>query len=1019
MPTTRATRSGDDPGLAGTLCCVSDPSPIPPEALLAEADWLHRLARAMLRDADRAHDVAQETLVVALSQPAAAVHDRRAWLQTIAQRLAARLRRTERRRARREQEQGGGRAGHGEHEAATAERLRLHRQLCDAVLQLPEPYRTAVSLRFFDDLPPRAIARQTGTSAAIARQRVHRGLGLLRERFDAASGDRDAWTRAFVLAGFGAASTRVAVLLPLFVMKKILGAAAALLMLLGAWWWSAGAPWWQEGPAPGGGATPVAADVVAPAKAGDAMAVPASARIAATAAFVVRAVDGQERPIAGAAVHRWRNAGAVEVGRTDGRGVATFAPWPDAGGVVVQGRGLQTLVQVVPELRGEVTVRLGEGRAVAGRVFEDGVPAAAGLELKLTVPAFRSLPEVPDAIRELLATAAGSLTTATDANGQFAFAGLGDDWAGDLLVPRTHWLLRQSGQLVEDNSRLLVLAPDAALRVETTRLPTVRGRVEWSDGSGPVADAFVVLSKIAFADDTVAPSLGAKTDEQGRFALGLYPGAPGQRERWLDARRRSEPVRLQISAFSGSSTNVTLEAGGGPLDLRQEVVLRLPRPPVQRFRAVDERGEPLAGARALQGDGTLCEPTGSDGLGAASSPFGLYVGAPGRQIVAIRYEKFGQTLGSDPHEVVLVRGNSLRVRVRTATGEAAVGTVALIGKRLPGDRETQNLRRWLGESPRDFLGDAMPLDRRGEVFAVSLAPDVPCRLAVRDPFGGELAAQDLVTPAAGEERMIELTVAPAVFVVRGRVVDPGGAPAALASVRLHAKGIEAGPSERTAADGTFQFAPMPIAGDLVATVSRQGFAATDCPVAVAELTHELVLTLALARRTTVRVVDAGGEPVPEPRLVVEAGNQPLVVDQQQVGPGEYVCLDLPPGEVTFACSVAGARYEVRHDTTKPTAELRVPRVARVRIARLAGWPVQPGARLVAVANRLDEQAPPLPIELDDDVRGVPQLLLPGRYRIELAAMRWNYEHKRSDFEAQGPAAEIELRAGEVRRLSLQ
>ena len=340
---------------------MTDPSPIRPEALLAEADWLHRLARAMLRDDDLAHDVAQDTLVAALGQPRVPVTNLRAWLQAIAQRLAARRRRTEARRMQHERQvvvpEGD------EREAATAERLRLHRRLCEAVLELPEPYRTAVSLRFFDDLPPRAIARRTGASAAVVRQRVHRGLTMLRERFDGEAGDRGAWTRAFATAGFGAGALPLPVLLPLFVMKKLV-VAAALLVVVGAWWWGAGAGWWQTAAPPIDAASAVAADPTASAPRGAAAAAPASVRTAVADVFTVRAVDAQDRLVEGASVHRWRADGEVEVVRTNERGLAEFAPRPEAGGVLVQGRGLQTVVQALPSLRGEVVVRLGGGRVV-------------------------------------------------------------------------------------------------------------------------------------------------------------------------------------------------------------------------------------------------------------------------------------------------------------------------------------------------------------------------------------------------------------------------------------------------------------------------------------------------------------------------------------------------------------------------------------------------------------------------------------------------------------------------------
>src|SRR5262249_40197952 len=64
---------------------------------------------------------------------------------------------------------------------------------------LDEPYRTALLLRFFDDLPPREVARRTGVPVETARARIRRGIEQLRGRLDAAhGGDGRAWKLALV-----------------------------------------------------------------------------------------------------------------------------------------------------------------------------------------------------------------------------------------------------------------------------------------------------------------------------------------------------------------------------------------------------------------------------------------------------------------------------------------------------------------------------------------------------------------------------------------------------------------------------------------------------------------------------------------------------------------------------------------------------------------------------------------------------------------------------------------------------
>lgn len=990
---------------------MSEPSPIHADALLAQAAWLHRLARAMLRDADLAHDLAQETLVVALAKRGANVGNLRAWLQAIAKRLAMRRARAEARRRRREQLLAPQEADEREH--ATTERLRLHHRLCAAVLELPEPYRTAVSLRFFDDLPPRTIAQRTGATPAMARQRVHRGLALLRQRFDADDGGRRGWQSAFVTAGLGSSHSFAAPLLSLILMKKLLAAASLLMAGAIAWWWH-GSP--DAGPP-----TPqVPIDTTA-----QAVSVPngdpadespqePAARTPAVATFVVRALDADDRPVAGAEVHRWRRDGTLEVARTDADGRGEFVPSPEAGGLLVRAAGHYPALQALPSLLGEVAVRLGSGRRVAGRLLEDGAPAAEGVPLRLTsISRPVTPPDAPEAIRELVSPEA-IIATTTDALGRFAFAGVPEDWVGAVDLPRTHWLLPTNGPLAQDDIRLWLPAPDEALTIETTKLLVVRGRVEWSDGSGPVTGALVMLSGIEFADGTKAPTLGERTDAHGRFALGLTPSQPMRRLAWRDPRQRSEPTRIQVSVSSGTTTNVTLEAGGGPLDLRNEFSIRMDRPHGHSFRAVDEEGRPVAGARALHGDGTLSEPTKDDGVGSSSSPFGLLVAAPGKQVANERFARIGQAPGPR-RDIVLAPGNEILVRLRQPNGRPAPAhAVSIRGDALQLDRDGINLRRWLGESPRAFLKHAFLVDRNGEARLLSLPPVVPARLAVQDHFGREIAAMDLTTPALGERRVVELAIAAESRAIGGRVVDADGAPVALAEVTLLAGGE--GPSTRTDGRGAFRFDPMIVSAPLALAVERRGYAGTERPVPLDESAEQLVIQLPRGNRTTLRVVDETGSPVDDAGIAVAAENQ-RGFTWFRAAPGEFTWFDLPAGEVTFVCHIAGTRQELRHDTSKPVAELRVPRTALVHCERPASVPPRDGVRRrIAIAVRLDAPAESMDLEFDDETGGAPQRLLPGRYRFELAEMWWDAEQQRTERARLGPTTTVELRAGDVHRI---
>src|SRR5262245_66295951 len=95
----------------------------PTEALLGEVAFVHRLARALLRDDGLAHDVAQDALTAALQeQPSRHV---RGWLDVVTRHLASRAGRDARERAAREAR--AARPPSCDGEARTDERLRLHR----------------------------------------------------------------------------------------------------------------------------------------------------------------------------------------------------------------------------------------------------------------------------------------------------------------------------------------------------------------------------------------------------------------------------------------------------------------------------------------------------------------------------------------------------------------------------------------------------------------------------------------------------------------------------------------------------------------------------------------------------------------------------------------------------------------------------------------------------------------------------------------------------------------------------
>lgn len=175
---------------------------LPLETLLAEADHVTALARALVADPATADDVAQATWLDVLRSERRSIVDPRAWLATIVRRRALRAQRTAARRQHRERIAADARAEQTAPSAADlTARVATHRELVDAVLLLDEPYRETIVLRFFENLDVDAIALRMQTKRNTVRSRLQRGLDALRERLDRAHGGREHWLTAVLALG--------------------------------------------------------------------------------------------------------------------------------------------------------------------------------------------------------------------------------------------------------------------------------------------------------------------------------------------------------------------------------------------------------------------------------------------------------------------------------------------------------------------------------------------------------------------------------------------------------------------------------------------------------------------------------------------------------------------------------------------------------------------------------------------------------------------------------------------------
>ncbi|MHC4955821.1 MAG: RNA polymerase sigma factor [Planctomycetota bacterium] len=159
--------------------------------LLEHREFVLRVARALLRDEADVEDAVQDTYVAALQSAPPRTGRVRPWLGGIVRNMAKnRMRREGRRRAREFA------VARKEGVADSSERLRWQQRVVEAVLALDPIYRDVIVLRFFEELPPRAVAERLEMPVNTVRTRTRRAVEKLRAVFDAKYGGRKAWTVA-------------------------------------------------------------------------------------------------------------------------------------------------------------------------------------------------------------------------------------------------------------------------------------------------------------------------------------------------------------------------------------------------------------------------------------------------------------------------------------------------------------------------------------------------------------------------------------------------------------------------------------------------------------------------------------------------------------------------------------------------------------------------------------------------------------------------------------------------------
>jgi RNA polymerase sigma-70 factor (ECF subfamily) len=211
------------------------------EEMLEHSDWVHRLARQLLGNRESAEDVVQDAWLAALDRPPRIRSSLGGWLRSAIRHAAIRRDRSE--AIRRRHETAAARTESAPAAAELVARAQGQRVVASLVLDLPEPYRSTLLLRYFEGRSFAEIARDSGTPESTVRVHHLRALKELRERLLAREkGDPDAWRAVSALLSAAGVPTKSATLgaagaIIMTVKTKAGLIALGCLLLAGGTWW--------------------------------------------------------------------------------------------------------------------------------------------------------------------------------------------------------------------------------------------------------------------------------------------------------------------------------------------------------------------------------------------------------------------------------------------------------------------------------------------------------------------------------------------------------------------------------------------------------------------------------------------------------------------------------------------------------------------------------------------------------------------------------------------------------------
>lgn len=803
--------------------------------ILAQTAWLRRLARRLVADEAEQDDVVQRAWVEVLraqNRPQAV----RPWMFGILRNVVRMRLRSDHRRLRREAAEPLV-APPPVSPEELVQRVEVERRVATEVLQIDEPYRSTLLMRYYEELEPKEIAQRLGIPSSTVRGRLKEGLDRLRVRLDREfGGDRRRWGLALIptaavthgKANGIAASIGAAFATNLLV--KVL--ASALCVALMAW---AGSRLWL---------TRAASTEIARMS-------PGTPWHGATGHH---AVDGNAATVEGIKIPLWFGQRGAPVRRIAGRVTVRGAPFA---GATVELASALTDAGVLP-----VTTQ----QTSSDGSFDFGSQAPARYSIAASAP--QHSPAVLELDTRDLATRADGLELRIGGCDLSIFGHVNDSSGGPIAVARVCFAPPRAACVVTDEtgSYEMCLSPrQSAVEIGAKGYATVDERVYFS-GRRTQRDFLLtpeatVIGRAVRAEDGVAiagaeitvvgvgqktphwpASISTVSDSEGRFAVtGLSPG-------------RIRLGAMANGALSREWLELNVEAGR----VTGEVLLRLA--PVGRVSGSVTDGEnPVSGAVVVAGD---AGPAVSDAVTQSDGSFVLENVPRGTQILrVVAYDV------REPRLVVIDRDNIPGVRLVVVPMGSIAGRITRAGQPLAGEVND-------GRNTVALAGDD------GHYVVRGLRPG-KYHLYAYSPMLGASGLSPDVTLTAGEQRTgvdIDMQCAGS---ISGTIVETSGVPAAGVFVRFEAQHQRDGGDDVTAPDGSFRVATLIGSDDYRPVVrparnSLQKFVGGDDDfptVHVADGDAQVTGVRLVIKRAHLpiagRVVDDEGQPLADVRVVAD------------------------------------------------------------------------------------------------------------------------------------------------------